>query len=222
MVKNECIIEQIKTQGLLPLFYHENADVCCEVVKALYEAGIRIIEFTNRGKNARENFKQLLKKRDKEWPDLLLAIGTVKNVEDAKTFIKTGADFIICPGIVKEVGKKVQDANLLWIPGCMTTTEIMLAENCGAGLVKLFPGNLLGPGFMSAIRDLFPEMHFMPTGGVEIQTENLKAWFGAGVCAVGMGSKLISSHVLVNKEYGKITQLAAEAIGIIRAIRTIN
>ena len=219
MGKTGKIIGQIEEQGLLPLFYHDDADVCYEVTKALYEAGIRIIEFTNRGKNAAEVFKSLFKKRETEFAGLLLAVGTVKNLDDARTYIKAGADFIICPGIVKEVGQAVQDADLLWIPGCMTTTEIMLAEECGASLVKLFPGNLLGPGFVNAIKDLFPDLNFMPTGGVEAGYENLKAWFDSGVCAVGMGSTLITKQILLNKEYSKITQLTREAMALISEVR---
>lgn len=220
MTKTEEIIHQIREQGLLPLFYHEDADVCFEVVNALYAAGIRIIEFTNRGKNALENFKQLLKRRENEWPDLLLAIGTIKNEEEAEMCMHAGADFIICPGVVKEVGRKIQDADKLWIPGCMTTTEIMLAEDCGARLVKLFPGSLLGPGYLKAIKDLFPNIDFMPTGGVEVEAENIKAWFDAGVCAVGMGSKLISKDILLNKDFKKITRLTKEALGIIKEVKT--
>ncbi len=220
MSKPEKIIEIIKEQGMIPLFYHADEEVCYDVVKALYEGGIRIIEFTNRGEKAIDNFKYLLKKRDKEWPDLLLAIGTIKNVKDAKAFIKAGADFIISPGIVEKVGKTVQEADLLWIPGCMTTTEIMLAESCGAKLVKLFPGNLLGPGFMSAIKELFPGLLFMPTGGVEVERGNLKGWFDAGVCAVGMGSKLITKDVLINKQYDKMVQMTKDALALIEEVRS--
>jgi 2-dehydro-3-deoxyphosphogluconate aldolase / (4S)-4-hydroxy-2-oxoglutarate aldolase len=219
MSKPEKIIAMIKEQGMIPLFYHDDQDVCYEVVKALYEGGVRIIEFTNRGEKAIDNFKHVLKKRDKEWPDLLLAIGTIKNVKDAKAFMKAGADFIISPGIVEKVGKTVQESGLLWIPGCMTTTEIMLAESCGAKLVKLFPGNLLGPGFMSAIKELFPGLLFMPTGGVEVERGNLKGWFDAGVCAVGMGSKLITKDILINKQFDKMAQQAKDALAMIKEVR---
>lgn len=222
IAKNKKTIGLIKQQGIVPLFYHDDKDVCFDLAMALYKAGIRFLEFTNRGEHALVNFKYLLKKRDEEMPDMLLAIGTIKNVRDAKVFVKVGADCIISPGMVKEIGEKTQDAGLLWVPGCMTATEIMLAEESGADLVKLFPGHLLGPGFMSAIRELFPAMNFMPTGGVEIDRENLKAWFDAGVCAVGMGSKLISKELLSNRKYNEITRLATEAMGIISEIRPLH
>lgn len=219
MGKHKTIIEKIKAQGLIPLFYHEDIEVSMAVVQALYEAGIRIIEYTNRGENALNNFKALLKLRDKQWPDLLLAIGTIKNVKDAKAYIKVKADFIICPGVIKEVGDKVQEANLLWIPGCTTPTEIILAEDCGAKLVKLFPGNLLGPGFVTAIKKIFPDIDLMPTGGVDTTKENIESWFKAGVCAVGMGSKLITKTTLEKKEYTKITSLTKEVLDIIQQVK---
>jgi 2-dehydro-3-deoxyphosphogluconate aldolase / (4S)-4-hydroxy-2-oxoglutarate aldolase len=222
MSKNKTIHNQIKQQGILPLFYHAGFEESRSVVQALYEAGIRIIEYTNRGNSALNNFKQLIERRDKEWPGLLLAAGTIKNVKDAKAFCKAGADFIICPGVVKEVAKKVQDAGLLWIPGCQTPTEIILAEQCGARLVKIFPGSLLGPGYITAIRDIFPGIDFMPTGGVDTSKENIEAWFRAGVIAVGMGSKLISKELLDKQDYGTITSVTKELMGIINGLKNLS
>jgi 2-dehydro-3-deoxyphosphogluconate aldolase / (4S)-4-hydroxy-2-oxoglutarate aldolase len=219
MSKDKTIINQIKQQGMLPLFYHAGFEESRSVVQAFYEAGIRIIEYTNRGAGALNNFKQLLELRDKEWPDLLLAAGTIKTVKDAKNFCKAGADFIICPGTVKEVANKVQDAGLLWIPGCQSPTEIILAEQCGARLVKIFPGSLLGPGYITAIRDIFPGIDFMPTGGVDASKESIEAWFKAGAVAVGMGSKLVSKELLDKQDYGTITSLAKELIGIINILK---
>ena len=184
MAKNENIVTKIKEQGLLPLFFHSDADVSRSVVQALYDAGIRVIEYTNRGENALENFKILIKYRNKNWKDLILAVGTIKTAKDAKAYIKAGADFIISPGIVEEVATRAKDAGLLYVPGCMTPTEIIFAESLGARLVKLFPGNLLGPSYVSSIKELFPDVEFMPTGGVEAEGNNLKAWFQSGVVAV--------------------------------------
>src|SRR5205085_7132898 len=127
--------------------------------------------------HALDNFYSLRKQADKKWPGLQLGIGTIKTKKQAKKFIEAGADFIICPTINEEVGEVVQDAKLLWIPGCMTATEIAVAESAGATLVKIFPGNILGPSYVSAIKDLFPDLLFMPTGGVEAEENNLKGWF---------------------------------------------
>ncbi len=215
----EGIIKKIAEQGMLPLYFHADPSVSVEVLKALYAAGIRSVEYTNRGEAALENFKLLKETRDRELPELLLGIGTIKRKKDAKAFIKAGADFIIAPGMIEEVAETVHKEDMLWIPGCMTTTEIIRAEDAGAKLVKLFPGNLLGPSFVSAIKELFPGLYFMPTGGVEVNKENLAAWFRSGVVAVGMGSKLITKDILEKKDYEQLINKTKEAITLVQEVR---
>ena len=201
------------------MYYHADASLSLEVLRALYTAGIKTVEYTNRGSNALDNFKQLLEARDKEMPDLMLGIGTVKNTTDARAYLAAGADYIIAPGMIKEVAELVHAASVLWVPGCMTPSEIMQAEQYGAGLVKLFPGNLLGPGFLSAIRELFPGLLFMPTGGVEPERENIKAWFDAGVCAVGMGSKLITKKLFETRDFASLCTETKSLLAIIQSIK---
>ncbi|MGB4843181.1 MAG: bifunctional 4-hydroxy-2-oxoglutarate aldolase/2-dehydro-3-deoxy-phosphogluconate aldolase [Ferruginibacter sp.] len=205
MDKPEEIITQIIKQGLLPLYYHADETVSIDVMKALYTAGIRTIEYTNRGEAALNNFKALKKVCETELKDMILGVGTIKNGEMAKIFIDAGTDYIICPGLVESVAKVADKNNMLWIPGCMTATEIIAAETLGAKLVKLFPGNILGKDFMSVIKDLFPNLLFMPTGGVDTTAENISGWFNSGVCAVGMGSKLVSKYIMDNKQYILLT-----------------
>jgi 2-dehydro-3-deoxyphosphogluconate aldolase / (4S)-4-hydroxy-2-oxoglutarate aldolase len=213
------ILQKIRQQGLLPLYFHSDPAVCEAVLRALHEAGIRVIEFTNRGDAALKNFSHLRRLRDQAFPDLTLGIGTIKTAEHARQFMAEGADFLISPGVPPEVGAVVAQHNQFWVPGCMTPTEIIAAENMGATFVKLFPGNLLGPSYVSAIRDLFPGLAFMPTGGTEPERGNLEAWFKAGVAGVGMGSRLISPSVLEAKEYGKITGQTRQVLKMIGEIR---
>ncbi len=191
MNKKKTVLEAVLQQGILPLFYHDVVDESVELVKTLYNAGVRVFEFTNRGDKAEVVFKALLSVRDQEMPGLYLGIGTIKNAKEASLFIDLGADFIVSPIVNPSVGKLVNEAGLLWIPGCMTPTEIYTAQEYDAALIKLFPANILGPGFMTAIKDLFKGQLFIPTGGVDIEINNLNSWFQSGVCAVGMGSKLI-------------------------------
>lgn len=108
---------------------------------------------------------------------------------------------------------------MVWVPGCMTPSGIILAENIGAKMIKFFPGNILGPEFMSAIKALFPDLLFMPTGGVDLDKENIAGWFKAGVCAVGMGSKLISKELLEQKDYAKIESLTKQAMEIVKSLK---
>jgi len=215
----DAIIKRIAEQGVLPLYFHPDAEVSVEVLKALYAAGIRAVEYTNRGEAALDNFKLLKETRDQELPELLLGIGTIKRKKEAKAFMKAGADFIIAPGMIEEVAETVQKEDMVWIPGCMTTTEIIRAEDAGAKLIKLFPGNLLGPSFVSAIKELFPDLKFMPTGGVEVSRDNLSGWFKSGVVAVGMGSKLITKEILEKKDYETLIAKTKEAIALVKEVR---
>ncbi|APU94954.1 MULTISPECIES: bifunctional 4-hydroxy-2-oxoglutarate aldolase/2-dehydro-3-deoxy-phosphogluconate aldolase [Sphingobacterium] len=187
----EIVLEKIIAQGTLPLFFHHDKAESIEILRTLYQAGIRVFEFTNRGPEALDVFESLVAARNLDMPDLYLGIGTIKSVDEAQQFLQIGADFIVSPIVNPLVGSLVHEQHKLWIPGCMTPTEIYTAQQQEAALIKLFPANILGPAFMSSIRELFKGQKFMPTGGVEIEMENLKAWFKSGVCAVGMGSKLI-------------------------------
>lgn len=208
-------IKAITDQGLLPLFFYEDAAVSLEIVRTLYRAGVRVIEYTNRGKEALDNFKVLVEVVNAEMPELHLGIGTIKNVQEAKDFMAAGAHFIVCPVIDNEVGALVHDAGMLWIPGCFTPTEINQAYQLQAGIIKLFPANILGPSYVSAVKDLFPGQLFVPTGGVEISAPNITGWFSSGVCAVGMGSKLISKEILSNNDYDSLFALTKETLEII-------
>ncbi|MGI8950356.1 MAG: bifunctional 4-hydroxy-2-oxoglutarate aldolase/2-dehydro-3-deoxy-phosphogluconate aldolase [Chitinophagaceae bacterium] len=212
----------IKEQAFLPLFFHSDVEVSINILSALYDAGIRIIEYTNRGEEAFNNFKELIAYKNAKNLNMQIGAGTIKNTGDAKKFIEIGADFIVCPGIIPEIGAVVQNAGLLWIPGCMTTTEIIIAEGCEASLIKLFPGNLLQPSYVVAIKELFPNLYFMPTGGVELNKENIEAWFNAGVCAVGIGSKLFSKEIIEKKNYTQISLLAKKGLEIIQSLKKNN
>jgi 2-dehydro-3-deoxyphosphogluconate aldolase/(4S)-4-hydroxy-2-oxoglutarate aldolase len=214
------IIEIIKIKGLLPLYFHENQQISVEVMDALYNSGIRAIEYTNRGATAERNFKVMIEERNKRFPDLKLGIGTIKNIEQAKAFISLGADFLVSPGFVPEVADFCSKRNKLYIPGCMTPTEIINAENSGIKFIKLFPGEILQATFLKSIKAIFPDLLFMPTGGVDTNIESLKAWFDAGVATVGMGSKLISKQLLDDKNYVKIASETRNVLSIINELKS--
>lgn len=183
-------LKVIQEYPVIPVYYHDDAQTCLEVLKASYAGGIRVFEFTNRGAKAPDNFKVLLDYRNEHLPELKLGIGTIKTVEQAKAYIQLGADFIVSPIVRADLAEVAAAHNIFWIPGCMTPTEINLAEELGATLVKLFPGDTLGPGFLKAIKPLFPNLKFMPTGGVDVNKENIDSWLNAGVTSLGFGSKL--------------------------------
>lgn len=219
MDKKTQILELIPEQGILPLYFYKDTDVSISVLRALYSAGIRTVEYTNRGEAALKNFKEMRKVCDTDLKGMFLGIGTIKNAASAKAFIDAGADYLISPGLVEDAIQVADEHGILWVPGCMTPTEIIRAEQLGAKMIKLFPGNLLGPAFMSAIKELFPGLLFMPTGGVDVDRDNLSGWFKSGVCAVGMGSKLITKAVLENRAYEELTRQTQQVMETIKSVR---
>jgi 2-dehydro-3-deoxyphosphogluconate aldolase / (4S)-4-hydroxy-2-oxoglutarate aldolase len=186
-------ILQIKKYPVIPVYYHDNLQTCIDIVDACYRGGIRVFEFVSRGSKALENFKALKAYRDQQLPELYLGIGTIKSDEQAREYLALEADFIVSPIIKPSIAEITLTQNILWIPGCMTPTEINIAEDLGAPLVKLFPGSSLGPDFLKAVKPLFPNTLFMPTGGVNPDEISINKWFDAGVTAVGMGSKLFET-----------------------------
>lgn len=218
MEREASLINQIKNEGMLPLFYHDDVTVCENVLQALYNGGVRCVEFTNRGVHALPNFKHLISLKS-TMPGLILGIGTIKTPQDATSFIEAGADFLISPCFDASVADVAYMHKVLWIPGCMTPTEIHVAQKSGATLVKLFPGNILGPGFVEAIKSLFTGVDFIVTGGVEPTEQNIGAWFKAGVSGVGLGSKLITKDVLANKNYKQLETQTTQLVQLIKKVQ---
>ena len=219
MNKTQQIADSIIKQGMLPLYFNSSEEVSLDVLKAIYRAGVKAVEYTNRGDAALANFKKMVALRNAEMPGLLLGVGTIKNMQHATDYMAAGADFLVSPGFVPDVAAYCVSNDIFYAPGCMTPSEIIAAENAGIKFIKLFPGNMLGPEFLTTIKDIFPKLLFMPTGGVDTTKENIEGWFKAGVCAVGMGSKLISKKLMEAKEYGTIeteTKKVLELIGSIK------
>ena len=219
MSKTQQISDAIIKQGMLPLYFNSSEEVSLDVLKAIYRAGVKAVEYTNRGDAALANFKKMVALRNAEMPGLLLGVGTIKNMQHANDYMAAGADFLVSPGFVPDVAAHCVSNDIFYAPGCMTPSEIIAAENAGIKFIKLFPGNMLGPEFLTTIKDIFPKLLFMPTGGVDTTKENIEGWFKAGVCAVGMGSKLISKKLMEAKDYGTIeteTKKVLELIGSIK------
>ncbi len=219
MTTIQSTTDTIISQGVLPLYYHAEESVSLDILRSLYRAGIRAVEYTSRGKAALGNFTKMVEIRNAEMPEMLLGIGTIKTLQQAEEYHAVGADFFISPGFVPEVADFLIPKNVLYSPGCMTPTEIIAAEKAGVTFIKLFPGNVLGAGFMSAVKDVFPNLKFMPTGGVDTIKESIESWFKAGVSAVGMGSKLISKELMQAKDYGTMEKETRKVLEMIRELK---
>ena len=218
-MEHNKVFNKIKSDGLLPLFYHDDADVCIALCKALYKGGISCIEFTSRGVNAARNLELIVNERNNTMPGLLIGMGTVTTGEEASIFVAKGADFLVSPFYEQSVKDVSLASGVPYIPGCMTPREIHLANNAGCRLIKLFPGNVLGPEFVQAIKPLFNDIDFIVTGGVENEENNILKWFKSGVVAIGMGSKLITSDIINNKHYDG---LAHTTTTLLRYLNRVN
>nr|WP_295932678.1 bifunctional 4-hydroxy-2-oxoglutarate aldolase/2-dehydro-3-deoxy-phosphogluconate aldolase [uncultured Dyadobacter sp.] len=205
--------------GILPLFYHADIEIAKEVINASYRGGARAFEFTNRGENAYHVFTGLLSYIKESLPGLSLGIGTIYDAETAQKYIDAGADFIVTPCLNPEVGHACAKAGIPWIPGVSTLTEIFNAQQAGAEVVKLFPGEVVGSAFVRAIRGPMPKVKIMVTGGVQPTRESINEWFGAGAYAVGLGSNLFPKEAIAEGNYPWIEQKVAESIALVKEFR---
>lgn len=178
---------------VVPVFYHADAAYAQRIVQACYAGGIRVFEFVNRGEQALMVFRQLQEFVRAQCPDMMLGIGTIYKAAEAEQFIAVGAEFVVQPLATAEVAEVCRAHDIPWLPGALTPTEIYNASELGAAVVKIFPGNLVGPDYVKALRGPMPHIKLMVTGGVEPNRESVSAWFGAGVNAVGMGSQLFKN-----------------------------
>lgn len=208
---------KMKETGMVPVFYHKDAEVCKKVVKACYEGGVRVFEFTNRGDFATLVFAEVNKWAIENCPEMIMGVGSVIDEGTAAMYIALGANFIVSPVIDEGTARVCNKRKISWSPGCGSVTEINKAHELGAEVVKIFPGSQVGgPNFVKAVKGPMPWSSIMPTGGVTPTEENLKAWFEAGVTCVGMGSQLFPKEVLVSENYSYITDVCIEALKIIR------
>ena len=188
------IFDLVVNNPIVPVFYHADADHAQAIVKACYDGGLRVFEFTNRGDKAMSVFTTLVGYVREHCPDMALGIGTILTPEDATRFIDVGADFVVQPVTTAAVGDVCRERGVPWMPAGSTLNEIYQATLLGAHLVKVFPGNVVGPDFIKAIKGPMPWLKLMVTGGVEPTSESLNAWFKAGVTAVGIGSQLFAGN----------------------------
>ena len=190
--------------GILAILRGFNKQETYDTVQALMEAGIFMVEVTSDSPNA-WNVINTLKNME---PRLVVGAGTVLDTETAREAIEAGADFLFSPVIRPEVIQIAHRYGRMAIPGVMTPSEALLAVECGADIVKLFPAGSLGVNYLKEMRGPFPYIPFIPTGGVT--RENAVAFIEAGAVAVGMGSALIRKDWLESKNFAEITLLAKE------------
>ena len=213
------VVQEMESTGLVPLFYHNDIEVSKKIVKACYDGGARLLEFTARGDFAHEIFSALSKYCNAELPEMILGVGSVTDAASASLYMSMGANFIVTPIFREDIAIVCNRRKVLWSPGCGSLTEICKAEELGCEIVKLFPGGIYGPEMIKAIKGPQPWTKIMPTGGVSTDPENLKGWFEAGATCVGMGSKLISNDIVANKDYVGLEKNTKATIDLIQTLK---
>ena len=213
------VLNQLFTDRLVPLFYNSDVEVSKKIIAACYHGGSRLLEFTNRGDFAVEQFSELSKYVLNELPGMILGVGSLTDAASASAYIMRGANFIVTPTLKKDIAKVCNRRKIPWMAGCGSLTEINKAEEYGADIIKLFPGTTLGPSFVKAILGPQPWSCLMPTGGVSTDKENLNLWFESGVVCVGLGSKLIVDQWVRDKDFQKITEAVQKTLATIKEIQ---
>ncbi|MFC4218873.1 bifunctional 4-hydroxy-2-oxoglutarate aldolase/2-dehydro-3-deoxy-phosphogluconate aldolase [Flagellimonas marina] len=213
------VINAMMGTGMVPLFYHPDVGVGKKVLRACYDGGARLMEFTSRGDFAHEVFTELNRYALKELPGMMMGVGSVTDAASASLYMQLGANFVVTASLREDVAVVCNRRKVPYSPGCGSLTEIARAEELGCEIVKLFPGSTYGPGFVKAIKGPQPWTSIMPTGGVSTDGDNLKGWFDAGVACVGLGSQLISRETIQNGDFKGLENNVRKTLALIAKIK---
>jgi 2-dehydro-3-deoxyphosphogluconate aldolase/(4S)-4-hydroxy-2-oxoglutarate aldolase len=213
------VLATMQQTGLVPVFYHADANVAKQVLKACYDGGIRAFEFTNRGDFAHEVFAELVKYAAAELPGMILGVGSVVDPATAALYLQLGANFVVGPVYNPAVVPVCNRRLVPYCPGCGSVSEVSAAQEAGCDLCKVFPGDVLGPAFVKGLRAPMPWSKIMVTGGVKPERANLEGWFKAGVTCVGMGSNLFPKDAVAAGDWPRITALCRDALQIVQEVR---
>ena len=213
------VLTVMSETGIIPVFYHKDGEVAKNVLKACYEGGIRAFEFTNRGDFAQEVFAGLVKFAAVECPDMIVGIGSIVDAPTAALYLQLGANFVVGPLFNPDVAKVCNRRLVPYAPGCGSVSEVGFAQEAGCDVCKVFPGDVLGTGFVKGLKAPMPWSMLMVTGGVKPEETNLKGWFDAGVTCVGMGSNLFPAEMIKAGDWEGITKLCSDALAIVKKIK---
>jgi 2-dehydro-3-deoxyphosphogluconate aldolase/(4S)-4-hydroxy-2-oxoglutarate aldolase len=217
------VLNTIVDLGLVPVFYNGDVETAKHIVRACADGGARVVEFTNRGDFAPEVFRQLSEFVTRELPDVILGVGSVIDAPTAALYIAHGANFVVGPVLNAEVARLCNRRKIAYSPGCGSASEISSAEELGVEIVKVFPGRSVGgPDFVKSVLGPCPWTRIMPTGGVDANEESIRAWFGAGVACVGIGSKLIRKDLVAASRWSEISATASQVLAWIRQARGVS
>ncbi|WP_291838606.1 bifunctional 4-hydroxy-2-oxoglutarate aldolase/2-dehydro-3-deoxy-phosphogluconate aldolase [Brevundimonas sp.] len=215
-----AVLTALEAQGVAPVFYNADPEVCLNVIRACSRGGAKAIEFTNRGDFAVDLFGDIARELQKTDPDIILGIGSVVDAGTASLYLNRGARFIVSPCLVPDVARVCNRRMTAYFPGCGSVTEIGQAHELGCEIVKLFPGaSVGGVDFVKAVLGPMPWTKIMPTGGVDPDEASIAKWFGSGIVAAGMGSKLITDAAVKSGDWAGIEAQVKKTGDAIAAFR---
>lgn len=189
------MLDKIKKEGIVAVIRAKDHQEALGYINACVNGGVKAVELTYTIPNVVELIKYVNENYDE---DVLVGVGSVLNGKMAKDAIEAGASYVVSPGFSDEVNTVCYEMNTLYLPGCMTVTEVMNALDKGNKMIKLFPGEVFGAKYVKAVKAPIPHVEIMPTGGVSI--DNVEEWFKMGVSCVGVGSSLLGAGSLEDIE----------------------
>jgi len=214
----EDVIRKVGEIGIIPVVRAASVEEANRAVEAICAGGIPVVEITMTVPNAITVIRELVQRRG---GDVLIGAGTVTNAEQAESCVRAGAQFLVSPGLSTSVLSVARVNNRLAIPGALTPTELMNAQELGARLIKIFPcGNLGGPKYLKSLKAPFPNAQLIPTGGVN--AANAAEFMAAGAYALGVGADLIDAAALREGNLEKITAAAKELVQAVASARPVK
>lgn len=214
MPDKASILKRIEEIGIVAVVRAETAEQVKGAVKALIDGGISAVEITFTVPNAIE----MIRRTKAEYgDDVLLGAGTVLSPANVAGAIGAGAQYIVSPHTSPDIIRLCNEIGVPVMPGAMTPSEVVTAWTAGADIVKLFPGEFLGPKYIKALRAPLPDVRLMPTGGVS--ADNAADWLAAGATALGAGGSLVDKNALKTGQFEIITEKAREFIRAIQSYR---
>jgi 2-dehydro-3-deoxyphosphogluconate aldolase/(4S)-4-hydroxy-2-oxoglutarate aldolase len=211
----EDVIRKVGEIGIIPVVRASSVEEANRAVEAICAGGIPVVEITMTVPNAITVIRELVQRRG---GDVLIGAGTVTNAEQAESCVRAGAQFLVSPGLSTSVLSVARVNNRLAIPGALTPTELMNAQEHGARLVKIFPcGNVGGPKYLKSLKAPFPQAQLIPTGGVN--AANAAEFIAAGAYALGVGADLVDAAALREGNLEKITSAARDLVQAVAAAR---
>jgi 2-dehydro-3-deoxyphosphogluconate aldolase/(4S)-4-hydroxy-2-oxoglutarate aldolase len=207
-------LNRVLDSGLVAIIRSPDSGIVVEVAEALAAGGVDVLEVTFTVPRAHRVLEQVA---DRLGERVLLGAGTVLDSETARIAILCGAEFVVSPGTNLSVIELCRRYDKLVMPGALTPTEVITAWQAGADIVKVFPSDFTGPSYLKVLHGPLPQVRLMPTGGIALG--NIAEYFRAGACALGVGSALVDSAALTNRDFGRLETRAREFVEAVRLAR---